>query len=185
MGSCRARSIYLTTRLLGRFSPLRGCPVLCTFFRQNSRSTRNWQLPFLNQRKGENDRRKYFMINVHERMLPTLVGVEPATSWSPVRRRIQLSHRGRLQHLSWSMRQPSDICPMKTQISLHICAVWSVFIVCMKKLCLLYLPLSKICPVKIWPQGYKTSSCSTQLSMKFSLLINMTMPTIVGIFHIY
>ena len=29
-------------------------------------------------------------------MLPTLAGVEPATSWSPVGRRIQLSHRGRL-----------------------------------------------------------------------------------------
>ena len=57
---------------------------------------RNWQLPFLNQRKGENDRRKYFMINLHERMLPTSAGVEPATSWSPVVRRIQLSHRGRL-----------------------------------------------------------------------------------------
>ena len=47
---------------------------------------RNWQLPFLNQRKGENDRRKYFMINLHERMLPTSAGVEPATSWSPVGR---------------------------------------------------------------------------------------------------
>ena len=34
------------------------------------------------------------MINLHERMLPTLAGVEPMTSWSPVRRRIQLSHRG-------------------------------------------------------------------------------------------
>ena len=40
---------------------------------------RNWQLPFLNQRKGENDRRKYFMINLHEIMLPTSAGVEPAT----------------------------------------------------------------------------------------------------------
>ena len=30
-------------------------------------------------------------------MLPTSAGVEPATSWSPVGRRIQLSHRGRLQ----------------------------------------------------------------------------------------
>ena len=29
-------------------------------------------------------------------MLPTSAGVEPATSWSPVGRRIQLSHRGRL-----------------------------------------------------------------------------------------
>ena len=28
-------------------------------------------------------------------MLPTQAGVEPATSWSPVGRRIQLSHRGR------------------------------------------------------------------------------------------
>ena len=59
---------------------------------------RNWQLPFLNQRKGENDRRKYFMINLHERMLPTSAGVEPATSWSPVGRRIQLSHQGRPIH---------------------------------------------------------------------------------------
>ena len=36
------------------------------------------------------------MINLHERMLPTLAGVEPATSWSPVGRRIQMSHRSRL-----------------------------------------------------------------------------------------
>ena len=35
------------------------------------------------------------MINLHERMLPTLAGVEPATSWSPVGGRIQLSHRSR------------------------------------------------------------------------------------------
>ena len=34
MGSCRARSVYLTTRLLGRLSPLSGSPVLCTFFPQ-------------------------------------------------------------------------------------------------------------------------------------------------------
>ena len=34
------------------------------------------------------------MINLHERMLPTSAGVEPATSWSPVGRCIQLSHRG-------------------------------------------------------------------------------------------
>ena len=38
------------------------------------------------------------MINLHERMLPTSTGVEPAISWSPVGRRIQLSHRGRLHH---------------------------------------------------------------------------------------
>ena len=34
------------------------------------------------------------MINLHERMLPTSAGIEPATSWSPVGRRIQLRHRG-------------------------------------------------------------------------------------------
>ena len=32
MGSCRARSVYLTTRLLGRLSPQ--SVLLCTFFRQ-------------------------------------------------------------------------------------------------------------------------------------------------------
>ena len=39
------------------------------------------------------------MINLHERMLPTSAGVEPATSWSSVGRRIQLSHRGRQDFL--------------------------------------------------------------------------------------
>ena len=34
LGSCRARSVYVTTRLLGRLSPLSGKPVLCTFFHQ-------------------------------------------------------------------------------------------------------------------------------------------------------
>ena len=34
MGSCQARSVYLTTSLLGRLSPLSGYPVLCTFFCQ-------------------------------------------------------------------------------------------------------------------------------------------------------
>ena len=38
---------------------------------------------------------KNFMINLHKRILPTSVGVEPATSWSPVGRHIQMSHRGR------------------------------------------------------------------------------------------
>ena len=32
------------------------------------------------------------------------------------------------------------------------------------------------------PRGYNLFSCSTQLRMKFSLLINMKMPTKVGIF---
>ena len=32
-------------------------------------------MPFLNQQKGENDRRKYFMINLYKRMLPTRRGL--------------------------------------------------------------------------------------------------------------
>ena len=38
-------------------------------------------------------------------MLPTSAGVEPATSWSPVGRRIQLSHRGRQSYvLQWLLK---------------------------------------------------------------------------------
>ena len=32
-----------------------------------------------------------------------------------------------------------------------------------------------------WPRGYKLFSYSTQLSRKFFLLINIKMPTVVGI----
>ena len=42
------------------------------------------------------------MINLHERMLPTSAGVEPAT-WSPVGRRIQLSHRGRVERCQFTL----------------------------------------------------------------------------------
>ena len=84
VGSCRGRSVYLTTLVLGRLSPLSVYSVLCTFFRQKlttalleSAEGRGWP------RKGENDRRKYVMINIHEWMLPSSAEVELATSWSP------------------------------------------------------------------------------------------------------
>ena len=35
--------------------------------------------------------------------------------------------------------------------------------------------------MKTWPEVIKRFSCSTQLSMKFFLLINVKVPTIVGI----
>ena len=42
----------------------------CSLTRTYAQSlVRKWQLPFLNQRKGENDCGKYFMINLQERML--------------------------------------------------------------------------------------------------------------------
>ena len=70
--------------------------------------------------------RKYFMINLHERMLPTWAGVEPATSWSPVGRRIQLSHRGRqvgsLVLFSQNMSKSTtgfSLAPLETAFTLH------------------------------------------------------------------
>ena len=71
MGSCRARSVYLTTRYWAGLV-LKAVKHYCAHS-----FARNWQLPFLNQRKGENDRRIYFMINLHERMLPTSTGLNP------------------------------------------------------------------------------------------------------------
>ena len=42
----------------------------------------NWQLPFLNQRKGENGRRNNFKTKLHERML-LYVRIEPTTIHIP------------------------------------------------------------------------------------------------------
>ena len=102
LGSCRARPVYLTNVYWAGL-------VLYAVNQYCAHSfARNWQLPFLNQRKGENDRRKYFMINLYERMLPTSAGVEPATSWSPVGRRIRLSHRGRLMQIRHFLEKHID-----------------------------------------------------------------------------
>ena len=38
--------------------------------------TRNWQLPFLNQQRWENDGRKYFVINLHKRMLHCIINTK-------------------------------------------------------------------------------------------------------------
>ena len=52
--------------------------------------------------------------------------------------------------------------------------IFRIFVYIMSYLCTLKF-------LKTWPPGFKTSLCSTQLSMKFILLINVKMPTIVGI----
>ena len=72
-------SVYLNTFFLGRLSK----PLTSTCVNSFAR---NWQLPFLNQWKGENDHRKYFMINLSKWMLPDPVGIGAATSWSPAGR---------------------------------------------------------------------------------------------------
>ena len=45
-------------------------------------------------------------------MLPTSAGVEPATSWSPVGRRIQLSHRGRHRVMTNQSISSSTLCTL-------------------------------------------------------------------------
>ena len=72
--SCRAWSV-----LLGRLSHLKFLTSIVPIL---SPQTDNCTL---NQWKGENDHRKYFMINLNKRMLMTQRGIKPATSWLPVR----------------------------------------------------------------------------------------------------
>ena len=79
MGSCRAWSVYLTTLLQGRLSPLSRFNQYCAHS-----FARNWQLPILNQRKGENDYKKYFMSKSPQMNVANSAGVELATYWSPV-----------------------------------------------------------------------------------------------------
>ena len=74
---------------------------------------RNWQLPFLDQQKGENDYRKYIMINLHEKMLPNPMGIKPATIWSPVR------------HASERLFVIMFYCPVNPMGS---CQAWSVYL---------------------------------------------------------
>lgn len=54
-------SVKLLTLFLGRIIvPKQLTSTKCTYFASN------WQMTFLNQCKGENDHRKYFMSNLHE-----------------------------------------------------------------------------------------------------------------------
>ena len=56
-----------------------------------------------------------------------------------------------------------------------------VFVISKKKVGILGFP-KKSLTAQSGPKVIKLFSCSTQLSMKFSLAINMKMPTVVGIF---
>ena len=71
--------------------------------------TKNWQLPILNQQKGDNDLKKYFMINLHERMLQDLLAIEPVTSLITSWMCIRLSNRARsFWGTCWHQRPISD-----------------------------------------------------------------------------
>ena len=57
----------------------------------------------MNQRKGENGRRNDFMINLHERMLPSLAGFEPTTFWkgplNPNKKKKKKKKKKKMKHL--------------------------------------------------------------------------------------
>ena len=88
--SVAPRSLFML-RLYGPVNPMGSCwepssgLVIDAVNQYYAHSlARNWQLPFLNQWKGENDLRKYFMIKSPRKTVADSVGVEPTTSWSPV-----------------------------------------------------------------------------------------------------
>ena len=85
MGSYRARSVNRIT-----------------FFHQKITNQ-----PFLNQWKGENDRRKYPMIKLHERMLPTRRGRTSnllITSRTRIQPAVSEFHLGELVHFQGRQR---------------------------------------------------------------------------------
>ena len=75
LGSCQAWSVNLITLFPEQGWSSKRLPSICAHA-----FARNWQLPFLNQRKGKNDHRKYFMIKRHERMMPFCWG---SNMWPP------------------------------------------------------------------------------------------------------
>ena len=68
-------SFYMATLYLWRISPVSGWPVLV-----HTLSPEKKQLPFLNQRKGKNDHRKYSTIDFNERKAAAPVG--HASDWA-------------------------------------------------------------------------------------------------------
>ena len=100
MGSCGARSVYLTTLLLGRLGPLSGYSVLCIIFRQKL------IIALLESAVGR-ECRKYFMINLHERMSDA----HPTEPQRPVERcGVVVKHRTRDREVPGSIPTNSKCC---------------------------------------------------------------------------
>ena len=132
---------------------------------------RNWKLPFLNQQKGEINGRKYFMINLHKRMLQTWWGGRTHTSCSPVGRisnwAIEAS-RLMIRESDFALLNQNRATPATQPdkdlfFSPTYCPVFSNSVSRQQG---------------SWSWGYKLFSCSTQQSMKFFLLIKLRLLTI-------
>ena len=88
--SCRARSVYLTTRLLGRLSPLSGLPVLCIFFCQKLTNA------LLESAEGREWLQKTFHDQFPRKNVADLGGCWTRNLLVSSRTHIQLSHWGQL-----------------------------------------------------------------------------------------
>ena len=84
MGSCRARSVFANLRTHQYWYHIDGSEPIHTFTGQAYSSKRLTSIVHI--LSPENDNCPSFMINLHERILPTSAEIEPATSWSPVGR---------------------------------------------------------------------------------------------------
>ena len=88
-------------RKLLTWYPLLSRPMTCAHY-----FARNWQVSSLNQWKGANDFRKYFMINLHDRMLLDPARIEPIAScltafWTRVSKPLRQSVRNGLAQSGW------------------------------------------------------------------------------------
>ena len=98
---CKVSSWFVCVAVLQPSQPIRLTSTCAHSF------TRNGQLLFLNQLKGENDRRNYFMImiNLHKWMLPDLAGIETSNRLITSRMCIWLSHWDRLSSCGYQRLQ--------------------------------------------------------------------------------
>ena len=116
--SCQVLSVYLTIHLLDRLSPLSIYQYCAHSF------IRIWQLPFLNQLKAKNDRRKYFMIKSPWKNVADPSEVDPKTAWSPVRPAFNLAtEASKMQHLFVCVEFYGRVNPMGS------CWVQSVYLI--------------------------------------------------------
>ena len=149
--------------------------------------TRNWQLSFWTQRKGENDHRKYFMIKSPWKTLAYLAGAKPTTSWSPVALRLAT-------FLSKSRVCNSSYKNLISVIFMHMRSLFSYFAAILKivevaetqaLLChvckAIFLNKLRVCNSSnkhlirvLWPLCTAQPTCVVLLCCKFQIIILKT-----------
>ena len=123
--------------------------------------TCKWQKPILSQQKEENGRRNDFMINLHESMWPGRDQI--CDPWICSQTHYRLRYAGQLFGGGGGGR----------------CEWYINFLIQANQVGQFYFRFSWC--FTSWPHVLKLFPYSTQLSTKFILLINVKMPTIVGI----